>query len=572
MLGIGRGRKLQLLWGSVIVTILTKVLRRCAGSLAALVVAVAPVVPAQASYEDTNGFTFSNAGTPDGTGLSGRGFPDTRQNATVTSTLLPSGIVVSIAFAGNVVVRGTASPPAPVPISYTLLTNLNMQAAQSYSASAISVNAVPLITDYVPCTLVNTNPGTSTDCGTLGSFTVSFSQPVTNPIITFAGLGAIGGNTVLWSELILDPTSASAGLTLTKLTGTADLEVTGGTHVLPSVNTYPNTVCVGNGSSGANGPALCGSIQVNGTMSAVTFNVPYKAFNTTTVSNSYIMSVDGWGMVVSADPPALGVVKSHSGSFVAGSTGSYTVTVSNTGGSPTSGTVSLTDTAPTGMTVTAMSGTGWTCTTLPICTRSDALPASTAYPDLTVTVSIASDAAASLTNSVQASGGGATNTPTATDQTPIVRPVLGIVKSHSGSFVAGSTGSYTVTVSNTGSAATFAQVSVTDTAPTGMTVTAMSGTGWTCTTLPTCTRSDALAASAAYPVITVTVSIASDAAASLTNSAQAAGGGASNSPVANDPTVIVVRNQPIPALDPMALLALVLAMLAIGSAYARRTR
>jgi len=42
-------------------------------------------------------------------------------------------------------------------------------------------------------------------------------------------------------------------------------------------------------------------------------------------------------------------------------------------------------------------------------------------------------------------------------------------------------------------------------------VTAMSGAGWTCTTLPVCSRSDVLAVGASYPVITVTVSVAANA-------------------------------------------------------------
>ena len=39
----------------------------------------------------------------------------------------------------------------------------------------------------------------------------------------------------------------------------------------------------------------------------------------------------------------------------------------------TNGTVTVTDNAPTGLSVTAMSGTGWSCLTLPTCMRSDTL-------------------------------------------------------------------------------------------------------------------------------------------------------------------------------------------------------
>ena len=55
----------------------------------------------------------------------------------------------------------------------------------------------------------------------------------------------------------------------------------------------------------------------------------------------------------------------------------------------------------------------------------------------------------------------------------------------------------------------------------------MSGTGWTCTLTPSlgCTRSDALAAGASYPAITLTVSVAANAPASVTNTAAVTGGG-----------------------------------------------
>src|SRR5215813_3495707 len=99
---------------------------------------------------------------------------------------------------------------------------------------------------------------------------------------------------------------------------------------------------------------------------------------------------------------------------------------------------------------------------------------------------------------------------TATDSTIIVQPDLTITKTHSGNFLQGSTGNTcTVTVTNSGAGDKLAgqSVSVTDAPPSGLTVTAMSGTGWTCTTLPTCTRSDVLAPGTSYPAITVTVSV-----------------------------------------------------------------
>jgi hypothetical protein len=82
---------------------------------------------------------------------------------------------------------------------------------------------------------------------------------------------------------------------------------------------------------------------------------------------------------------------------------------------------------------------------------------------------------------------------------------------------------------------------VTDTLPTGLTASAISGTGWSCTlSTLTCTRSDALSATATYPPITVTVNVAANAAASVTNSVSVSGGGESNTAndTGTDPTTI----------------------------------
>ncbi len=230
-------------------------------------------------------------------------------------------------------------------------------------------------------------------------------------------------------------------------------------------------------------------------------------------------------------PTDLTISKSHTGNFVAGSTGNtYTVLVTNTSAvtKDAGQSVSVTDTPPTGLTITAMSGTGWTCTTLPTCTRTDQLAPATAYPGITVTVTVAANAAASVTNSATvttAQTESNTGNNTATDPTTITpAPLidLTISKFHTGDFVAGSTGNtYNLLVTNTSATTKDVgqTVTVTDTPPTGLTITAMSGTGWTCTTLPTCTRTDALAPSSFYPGIIVTVTVASNAAASVTNSA-----------------------------------------------------
>jgi uncharacterized repeat protein (TIGR01451 family) len=122
-------------------------------------------------------------------------------------------------------------------------------------------------------------------------------------------------------------------------------------------------------------------------------------------------------------PPDLAIAKTHSGSFLPGLSGAtYTLTVTNVGGTATSGAVTVTDTLPNGLTATAFSGTGWTCTVNPLsCNRSDALAAGAGYPQLTLTVNVATSAQGPVTNSATVAGGGETNTAndTANDPTAI---------------------------------------------------------------------------------------------------------------------------------------------------------
>jgi uncharacterized repeat protein (TIGR01451 family) len=132
-------------------------------------------------------------------------------------------------------------------------------------------------------------------------------------------------------------------------------------------------------------------------------------------------------------------------------------------------------------------------------------------------------------------------------------PDLAVSKSHGGNFAQGQVGAtYTIAVANVGGGPTSGPVTVADTLPAGLTATGLSGTGWTCD-LPTltCTRSDPLAASASYPVITLTVDVAANAAASVTNTATVAVSGDANAANnASSDTATVTVTPPPPPLAP----------------------
>ncbi|HLG95335.1 MAG TPA: LamG-like jellyroll fold domain-containing protein [Bryobacteraceae bacterium] len=130
---------------------------------------------------------------------------------------------------------------------------------------------------------------------------------------------------------------------------------------------------------------------------------------------------------------------------------------------------------------------------------------------------------------------------------PPPAPDLAIAVSHSGNFVQSDTGdTYTIMVTNAGTGSTSAAVQVSDTVPGGLSATAISGTGWICTQ-PSgpCSRTDALTAGGSYPPITLTVNVASNAPASVTNTASVSTTGDSNlsNNTASDTTTIQARVQ-----------------------------
>ncbi|HXH39019.1 MAG TPA: hypothetical protein VNN08_10355, partial [Thermoanaerobaculia bacterium] len=211
------------------------------------------------------------------------------------------------------------------------------------------------------------------------------------------------------------------------------------------------------------------------------------------------------------------------------------------------GLVTVTDILPNGLSAVSMNGFGWTCDVATVkCTRSDALAGGASYPIIGLVVSVSVSAPASVTNTATVSGGGDSNPAnnTASDPTTIVQlPDLTITKTHTSSFVPGQIGrAYTITVANSGGAATSGTVTVTDNLPAGLTATAMAGAGWNCD-LPsrTCTRSDSLGATATYPAITLTVNVDSNPPSAVTNTAFVSGGGevTTSNDTASDFTAII---------------------------------
>jgi len=228
--------------------------------------------------------------------------------------------------------------------------------------------------------------------------------------------------------------------------------------------------------------------------------------------------------------PDLTIAKSHTGTFLRGQSAQYVLTVSNAGSAPTTAAISLSDVLPAGLTPTAASGTGWSCTVAAqtvSCTHPGPVANGASMAPVTITVAVAANAAANLTNTATTSGGGETNigNNSASDPTAIADPPidLAIAKSSSpASFTVGSNATYTLAVSNVSSYATLGAITVTDVLPVGLTFVSATGTGWSCAfaagTL-TCTAPGPLAGGASLANIALTVTVGAGAAPSVSNTA-----------------------------------------------------
>ncbi|MGW3046148.1 hypothetical protein ACWC9T_40630 [Kitasatospora sp. NPDC001159] len=95
------------------------------------------------------------------------------------------------------------------------------------------------------------------------------------------------------------------------------------------------------------------------------------------------------------------------------------MTVGNSETVATSGTVTVTDTLPSGLRADRISGPGWTCDQGTLtCTRSDALPAGSSYPPITLKVDVSCRADDAVINTATVTGGAATPLPPTPPPTP----------------------------------------------------------------------------------------------------------------------------------------------------------
>jgi uncharacterized repeat protein (TIGR01451 family) len=170
----------------------------------------------------------------------------------------------------------------------------------------------------------------------------------------------------------------------------------------------------------------------------------------------------------------------------AGSPLSFAIVVSN-GGPDVSGTLSLTNTFPSGVTSFTFSGAGWNCAPLSgniaTCTNPSSLPSGASWPALTLTMAApASGPAVDSATVTAGTGDPNTGNNTASQSVTILAQAdLSITKTGPASSTAGSPLVYTITVTNNGPSDA-SSVSVADPTPAGATF--VSNNGACITTFP----------------------------------------------------------------------------------------
>jgi uncharacterized repeat protein (TIGR01451 family) len=301
--------------------------------------------------------------------------------------------------------------------------------------------------------------------------------------------------TVTASDLMITQTAPAS--VLHGQTGTWTLTITNGPTAVTNVvvtDTFANANFVSATSVGLCTPSgstvTCnlGSLAAN---QSVNVSLQLNAPNLVTISNAASVTASEFDpntsnnntgnafttVLPSADLSVTNVASSNP--VNAGSPLSFVITVSNSGPDASSGTVTVTNSFPAGVTAFTFSGAGWTCGPLSggtaTCTTGTSIASAGSAP--TLTLSMTAPASGPAVDSATVSGSADPNNgnnSASQSVTVVAQSDLAITKSGPASVIAGQNVVYTITVTNNGPS-TAVGVNVTDPTPAGLTFVSNSG-------------------------------------------------------------------------------------------------
>lgn len=253
-------------------------------------------------------------------------------------------------------------------------------------------------------------------------------------------------------------------------------------------------------------------------------------------------------LVISKVGPSLGTV---------GVNFDYTLTVSNTGTTGTSGTTTVTDNLPIQVAFVSGMGTGWTCSAagqLVTCTSSTPIGVNASNGIvLTVTPITATGAGNPAKNTATVNGSDPTPITSNTVETvinPMPKPSMRIIKGAPALATVGVNYNYTLTISNTGNTATSGTITVTDNLAGNLQFISGTGSGWTCAAagqLVTCLSSATIGAGSSSVVIIAVKPTDASSGTTIKNTGYVLGGGdPSTTPIPSNETSTTINQAPKP--------------------------
>lgn len=318
----------------------------------------------------------------------------------------PAGITPGQAMIASIVARPSAMT-VTAPAGWVQMTLSN----QSNGGTATAPGGMTLVTYYKIVTVAEP-----------ASYTWTFANPANaggtavGGILAFSGIDTSTGNPIdnagtAWSEK-LTPSSFTHGTNPVTTSTDNALVISSISFLSASTFGTPTGISGLVDRLNLSAPAAANALGTTLQMATAPIRTAGNTGASSATAGSAGTSVDyGIGHLMALKPSAidLALAISRGVPLAAGSSSSYVLTVSNLGLNTEPGPLTIVDTLPTGLSYSAASGSGWSCSAsgqTVTCTRVGSLAADAVAPPLTINVSVSASASGTLTNSATVSGTG----------------------------------------------------------------------------------------------------------------------------------------------------------------------